>query len=181
MSGHSKKMLVSAFALSLVLSGCLFTGSGHGAAAGASARAQLNGHGSQTGRLQDAKVRWRKQAEKLRTGCFPIVNEAAQAIGMDPSELRGQLAQGRSIAEAAAGRGISESDLAERLLDARTSKLNEAVRSGAMARERADSILAKMKSHIGYMLRKKGLEEPGPGHGHKSSPRIHGLPAEKEQ
>lgn len=165
---NAKKTLAGAMALSLVLSGCLLIGNGRAAAVG-SAGLSVQGHSivSYTG-LKELQNRWRKQAHELGKSGPRIVEEAAGLLGMDKDALNTLLQGGKSIAEIAAEKGIPEAELVSKLMTGRLAKLEEGVKEGKLTRERADTIKARMESHISFKLKQKGLEnedEPGLHHG----------------
>lgn len=154
---QAKRTLAGAVALSLVLSGCLLVGNGRVSAAGSvglSAKGSIESFAS----LKDLQNRWRKQSAEFRKAGPHIVEEAAQIIGIDQEALKTQLKSGKSIAEIAAGKGITEAALTERLMASRITKLEEGVQAGKLTRERADTIKAKLQSHISYKVKQKGLD-----------------------
>jgi hypothetical protein len=153
---HGKKMLASAMALSLVLSGCLLIGNSQATAAGSAGVSSL-GVTAQQDSMQELKTRWRKETAEFRKGGMPIIEEAASVLGMEKEALKQELAAGKSILDVASAKGISEATLTEKLIASRSAKLEEAVKAGSITRERADEIKTKMQSHIGFKLKQKGL------------------------
>lgn len=172
---QAKKKLAVAMVLSLALSGSLLIGSGGAVAAGSSAGLSSQGLTiEQYVKIQDMKVRWRKQTENLHQGGFALIEEAAKILDMDVEQLKKQLAEGKSIAEVASGKGVSEAVLTEKLLAARTARLEEAANAGKITQERADTIKTKLQSHIGTKLNQKGWNpEIGFG-GHGKHGKKHG-------
>ncbi|MDF2926860.1 MAG: hypothetical protein K0R57_5774 [Paenibacillaceae bacterium] len=163
---NAKKTLAGAMALSLVVSGCLLVGNGRAGAAGSislTAQAQQTAHNAG---IKDLQNRWRKQAKEIRKSGPPIIEEAAQIIGIDKEQLKKQLNEGKSIAEIASAKGINEAALTEKLMAARTAKLEAAVKEGKLTQERADTIKSKMLSHISYKLKHKGLDADDDAKGH---------------
>lgn len=170
---YSKKSLATVVALSLVLSGCLLYGAGQASAAAGTGSTFFLHKGSALGRyakLQELKQRWRKQTEEIHKGSFPIVEEAAALLGLEADKLNGMLKEGTSIADIAKAKGLSETELADKLLAARIGKIDEAVKGGKLAQDRAEAIKGKMRRHIGFMIRQNGLQpgercrEGGPMH-----------------
>lgn len=164
---NARKTLSGAVALSLVLSGCLLVGSGTAAASGS---LSLNAKGQQTERyasLSDLQTRWRKQAVELHKAGPHFYEEVAQILGIDKAVLTEQLKAGKSVAEIAKEKGISEASLVEKIMAGRKAKLDEAVQSGKLTRERADTIKTKMQSHLGQQLKHKGMFEQDTKHEHK--------------
>lgn len=163
---HAKKTLAGAMVLSLVLSGCLLVGNGR---AGAESSVSLAAKGQAIERyasLMELQNRWRKQSEEFRKAGPPIIEEAAAILGVDHETLESQLKDGKSIVEIAAGKGITEEALIQKLMAERISKLEEGVKSGKLTQERADTIKAKLQSHISYKIKQKGLEPESAEGGH---------------
>jgi lambda repressor-like predicted transcriptional regulator len=161
---YAKKTLAGAMALSLVISGCLLAGNGRAAAAG-SISLTAQGHSVERyASLTDLQNRWRKQSEEIRRAGPPILEEAAQILGVDKDALKVQLKSGKSIADIASEKGLSEAALTEKLMASRITKLEEGIQAGKLTRERADVIKAKMQSHISFKLKQKGLEDEEHGH-----------------
>ncbi len=165
---YARKTLTSAVALSLVLSGCLLVGSGS-ASASAAGSFSLSAKGQQVQRyasLKDLQNRWRKQAVELHKAGPHFYEETAQILGIEKAALTDQLKSGKSIVDIAKEKGISEAALVEKIMAGRSAKLEEAVQSGKLTRERADTIKTKMQSHLAQQLKHKGLFEEEPGHPH---------------
>lgn len=152
---YSKKTIATAIALTLMLSGCLLYGAGQASASGASSTGSL--HKGYTlerySKLQDLKSRWRKQTEETRKGSLPVIEEAAAILGLEADKLRALLDEGKSIADVAQSKGMTEEQLVDQLLAVRIGKIDEAVKSGKLSQERADAIRKKLSSHIGFMVR----------------------------
>lgn len=152
---QAKKMLAGAMVLSLAISGGLLIGNDRATAAGSSGLSRQGLTVGQFAQLQDMKNRWRKQTEDHK-GASALVEDASGIIGMEPDQLKSQLTEGKSLVEIAASKGVNEAVLKEKLLAKRTAKLEEAVQSGQLTRERADTIKSKLESHIGSKLNQKG-------------------------
>jgi hypothetical protein len=171
---QAKKLLAGAMVLSLALSGSLFLGNGGAAAAGSAGLSRQGLTIKEYAQLQDMKVRWRKQTENLHKGGFALVEEAAKILNMDEEQLKKQLTEGKSIVEVAADKGVSEAVLTEKLLAARSAKLEEAVKAGKITQERADTIKTTLQSHIGSKLNQKGWSADGGYEGHGKHSKKHG-------
>lgn len=164
---YARKTLSSAVALSLVLSGCLLVGSGSANASAAGSSFSLGAKGQQVERyasLTDLQTRWRKQAVELHKAGPHFYEETAQILGMEKSALTDQLKSGKSIVDIAKEKGITEAALVEKIMAGRSAKLEEAVQSGKLTQERADTIKTKMQSHLAQQLKHKGLFDEGAGH-----------------
>lgn len=169
---HAKKTLAGAMALSLVVSGCLLVGNGRAAASGSISFAAQGQKIERYASLTDLQNRWRKQSKEINKAGPRIIEEAAGIIGIDKDQLKKQLKSGKSIADVAADKGITEGALTEKLMIARLSKLDEAVKEGKLTQERADTIKSKMQSHISLKVKQKGLDAEDDGHGHHG--KMHG-------
>jgi hypothetical protein len=90
---------------------------------------------------------------------FPIVNEASEILGLQPDKVKQSLKEGKSLLDLAKEQGLSEADFTNRLLAVRYSKIEEAVKSGKITKEKADSVKAKMQQHISFMIQSRNLLE----------------------
>lgn len=109
--------------------------------------------------------------ERIRSGGFPLpgvrpgpgfghggpsflhggpgfLDAAASYLGLDEEELREQLAGGDSLADLAEAAGKSVEGLQDAILEQARTKLEEAVSEGDLTRERADTILERLESHL---------------------------------
>lgn len=93
--------------------------------------------------------------EKERHRGFFLIEDSAEIIGIDKSELMQQVKDGKSIAEIAAAKGVQEADLIDRLVAARKQKIDEAVKSGKWTQEKADRIKEKLPEHIRKLVHNK--------------------------
>jgi len=93
---------------------------------------------------------------------FFLFEDAASIIGIDKEELRKQLKGGKSLAEIAKTKGISEDDLVNKLLAIRVQKIDEAVKAGKWTQEKADRIKEKLPEHLKRLVNKTDWKD-----GHK--------------
>lgn len=162
---QAKKLMAGAVILSLALSGGLLAGTERAGAAGSSGLSRQGLSASQVAQLQDMKTRWRKQTDGSRHAGTAILEESAGIIGIGVEELKKQLQAGKSLAEIAEAKGIKKDALAEKLVANRAAKLDEAVKTGKITQERADTIKSKLSGHINKMVDRKGWSEDGGFHG----------------
>jgi len=159
---YAKKLLVSSIALSLVLGGGSLYSSRFAAHAQAEASSQQQTDAAQT--KADEK------AHKSHGKRWPIIDEAATAIGIDKAALEASLKSGKSIVEAAAEKGISEADLTAKLTADRSGKIDEAVKAGKLTADNAAQMKQRLGKHLTFVLNDKQLleriEKRGHGHGH---------------
>jgi plasmid maintenance system antidote protein VapI len=90
---------------------------------------------------------------------FPIVEEAAEILGLQTDKVRQSLKDGKSLLDLAKEQGLSEADFTSRLLAVRNSKVDEALKSGKITKEKADKVKAKMQEHISFMINSRNLQE----------------------
>jgi ribosomal protein S20 len=90
---------------------------------------------------------------------FPIVDEAAEILGLQADNVRQSLKDGKSLLDLAKEQGLSEVDFTNRLFAIRNSKVDEAVKSGKITKEKADKVKAKMQEHISFMIHSRNLQE----------------------
>jgi hypothetical protein len=87
--------------------------------------------------------------------------ELASILGMTPQDLQAQFQAGKSLAEIAQAKGISRDDLKKKLLDARSARLDAAVKAGRLTQAQADQIKAQMAANIDRRLdMKPGQQRP---------------------
>jgi hypothetical protein len=90
---------------------------------------------------------------------FPIVEEAAEILGLQVDKVKQSLRDGKSLLDLAKEQGLSEADFTNRLLAVRNTKIDEAIKSGNITKEKADKVKAKMQEHISFMIHSKNLQE----------------------
>jgi uncharacterized protein YidB (DUF937 family) len=142
-SVRRSKLWAGLLAISLMLSS---TGLVHGTSFTAHARG-LGTNSAQTVPSNDNKRRH-----------FPIVDEATEILGLQADKVQQSLKDGKSLLDLAKEQGMSEEDLTSRLLAVRNSKVDEAVKSGKITKEKADTVKAKMQEHISFMIHSKNLQ-----------------------
>lgn len=147
---YLKKAAVTSIALSLLLSASIaFQTQNTARAESEITQLQKNPHNKMANdvkRVKEFKV-------------IPIFDEAAKIIGLSTEDLVKEVQTGKSIVEVAKAKGISEKKLTSKLMAIRTTKLNEAVKSGKITKDNAAKIKEKMLEHLKFMLNKKGLPE----------------------
>lgn len=73
---------------------------------------------------------------------FGRLSTIAESLGIEESELRSQLADGKTIAEIAEEQGVEVQDVVGDIVAAQQERLDEAVADGDLTQEQADEILA---------------------------------------
>jgi AraC-like DNA-binding protein len=171
---HALRFIAGTLALSCAFGG-LYIGSAR--TARASAAAALQAGAQQPDKTAGApRQEHRKQAGTEReTETPPIVGEAASVLGIDAAALTEQLKAGKSLADVARERGMSEAYLTAKLLKLRIARIDAAVRSGKLDAARAEQMKQRMSRHLSYMVKEKGLPEK---HAHHKG---HGWKPDQEQ
>lgn len=96
------------------------------------------------------------------------LDDVADFLGMDTSDLRDAVADGQSLAQIAEEQGKSADDLKAFLLSQVEERLAEAVENGRITQERADEILENAPDRIDDLISQEGGIGPwGGGHGHR--------------
>ncbi len=101
---------------------------------------------------------WR--ADKLRPG------RAAEALGMTSDELMEQMRDGKTLAQIASSKGISENELVGKLLAPLRTKLDTAVKEKRITQARADEVVSRATEQARELTNAK-LEDLHPGQGRK--------------
>ncbi|WP_409341162.1 hypothetical protein [Paenibacillus sp. MBLB4367] len=147
----TKHVMISALALTLLLSTCLGAPPKRASAEGKSSIR------SDAGIAMQRMFKMRENAQqRARSTRLPIVSETAALLELDTDQLKQKLAQNMTIADIAAEQGFSVKDLASKLLKLRTGNIDQAVDNGRLNAETADAIKTRMVRHIDFMLRQKG-------------------------
>ncbi|MCR8641858.1 hypothetical protein NV379_04220 [Paenibacillus sp. N1-5-1-14] len=85
------------------------------------------------------------------------LEDAAQALGMQKDAVRQQLESGKSLSDIASSKGISTEKLKSALISQKSSRIDEAVKSGAMTEDKAKEIKNKLNANIDKMIQHKGM------------------------
>jgi uncharacterized protein YidB (DUF937 family) len=147
MNQTTTKLIISSIALSLVLgSSSLYLDKKTAAAA------------PETGHEQAVHKQLNADGKRhLEKKAFPILEEAAAAIGVEKEALKQSLKEGKSLAEVARANGVSEDDLTAKLLKVRNEKIEQAVKDGKLAVDKADKMKQRMSEHLKFMIHEKQL------------------------
>lgn len=81
-------------------------------------------------------------------GVGSAAGAVADLLGMQPTAIAAERQQGKSLAEIAKDKGISQDELVGTILAAREAALTQAVADGRLTQAQADAMLAQMKSSI---------------------------------
>lgn len=84
------------------------------------------------------------------------LDEAASIIGISEDELRTQLRSGKTLAEIAKARGMSQSTLVSKLVAAAKTRVAAAVKHGRLTQSQADQITKNLQSRITDMVTHTG-------------------------
>ncbi|WP_258360503.1 hypothetical protein [Moorella sulfitireducens (nom. illeg.)] len=78
-------------------------------------------------------------------GGFKCADDIANVLGITPQELRQELQDGKTLEQIAAEKGLTLDQLKEKLINEAKTKLDEAVASGKLTRDKADKILSGLE------------------------------------
>ncbi|UUZ92945.1 YckD family protein [Paenibacillus sp. P25] len=87
-----------------------------------------------------------------------LVKETATLLGVDESAIKDELKQGKTLAAIAQEKGLSEADYLQKLTDAETKAIDDAVAAGKLTQTQADKIKTNLSDRL-----KKAIENTGFG------------------
>jgi polyhydroxyalkanoate synthesis regulator phasin len=119
--------------------------------------------------------------EKGFFGGFDLMEKAADYLGMDPSDLRKALSDGKSLADVAKDKGKSVDGLEQSLRDAIRADADKTADDGKLTKEQADRIVEKLSATVDDLVKRGGgpilrLHERGRGMGPIGPPPGKGFP-----
>lgn len=76
------------------------------------------------------------------------INAIAGLLGMDAADIRTERQNGRSLADIADEKGVSENKLVDTIYEARKAQLDARVKAGELTQEQADAIASATKDSI---------------------------------
>jgi len=85
---------------------------------------------------------------------------AAAIVGLSAQELQAERLAGKSLAQIAASKGISEDALIAQLLEARKSSVNALLSAGKITQAQADYMLSHMAEHVKVMVERTTVGRP---------------------
>jgi hypothetical protein len=94
-----------------------------------------------------------------------VWNGLADALGLTSEQLNAELASGKTLAQIAEARGVSQEQLAVALEKSVKAGLDTAVADGVLTQEQADWMLSHMGSNWGWMIFHMGNFSTGFGPG----------------
>lgn len=116
-------------------------------------RGQLAGQGTATGRGQLGN-------NSLMGPDYSLMTVAAQQFGMDRTALRAELQAGKTIAQAAAERGVASDTIVNAFIELRSDRLTQLVQAGRITQADADRAMALAQasapSHINLPWKQGG-------------------------
>ena len=87
----------------------------------------------------------------------PMWQTLADKLGMSANDLVNELKGGKSVADVAAAKGVSEQTLIDALVAAQNDALDLRVQDGFLTQAQADAIKQAQASRVKYMLEQKGF------------------------
>lgn len=91
----------------------------------------------------------------LCRGLGSMAESLAELFGMSTGELADARAEGKSLADIADDKGVSEDEVLDTMLEQRREALQQAVEDGRLTQEQADAMLQRMESRA-----KDRLDDP---------------------
>ena len=98
-------------------------------------------------------------------GAFNMPAIVAKVLNVDVSTVIKDHQAGKSFAEIAQAKGVSEDDLVKGILAERKALLDQRVQAGFLTAEQAQLMLDRMDDQIRVMVQQKGTVAPGYGRG----------------
>ncbi|MCS5696558.1 Fis family transcriptional regulator [Desulfofundulus thermocisternus] len=103
---------------------------------------------------QAAKIKERLQNDPWAFGRFfghrvsrgPDITLLAQALGMSKDELKAQLEEGKKIDDIAKEQGITIDQLREKMREAKTQAIQQAVKEGKISQDEADKLIQRLQN-----------------------------------
>ena len=99
-------------------------------------------------------------------GRFGALDDAASYLGLSETELRSELAGGKTLAQVAKDHSKPVDGLVQALTDSVKKRLDAGVTAGRLTQDQEDSILAELKQHLTDLVNGTGGPGFGPGFDH---------------
>jgi DNA-binding phage protein len=109
----------------------------------------------QEGTHQGKRGDW--QQGRKAAGAGDIYKTAAGVLGLKEAELKTELKQGKSLADIAKTKGVSENTLIAKLSENASAKLDTAVKAGKLTQAKADEIKKQLAGKMKTAVEQKGL------------------------
>jgi hypothetical protein len=87
-------------------------------------------------------------------------DNAASVLGLTVEQLQAERLSGKSLAEIAATKGITEDALISKLVDARKASVTELLTAGKITQAQADYMLNNMAEHVKVMVERTTVGRP---------------------
>lgn len=92
-----------------------------------------------------------------------MLQDASEVLGMDTTELKSKLQQGKSVADIAASKGITLDQLKAGLTDKVKARLTADVASGKISQTQSANILSRITGGMENLLKRTAQGEPPEG------------------
>ncbi len=106
-----------------------------------------------------------KCGQAIQKGYGMMFDVIADFLGMSQEEIQTERESGKSIAEIAQEKDITEQELSDSMLEAKTERFQEAVENGYLTQEQADERMERMQEKIERKMEKTGGRFGHKGHG----------------
>jgi uncharacterized protein YidB (DUF937 family) len=151
---YRKRLIASTLALSILLGSGLVYGANQRVFADDqnTSQQQQTANDNNQNSLKKHKL---KSVSRHQGGYLPIIQEAADILGMDKNSLA-QALKDKSLADIAKEKGISADDLVTKLYAERSKKIDEAVQAGKITADKAEKLKSGMTDHLKFLVNQKG-------------------------
>jgi hypothetical protein len=102
---------------------------------------------------------------RVSSGASTVWDALTKALGMTPQQIYAERAAGKTLAEIAKAKGVSEAQLTEAILAAQKTVVDQAVKDKRLTQAQADWLLARIKANSSFMLSNPFTPQSGPAGG----------------
>ncbi len=91
-------------------------------------------------------------------GMMGVFGDVAKQLGMTPQDLLTELRSGKSLADVAKAKGLDEQKVIDSLVSAADARIDQAVKDGKLAQDKADTMKAKLPDRIKALVEHQGFK-----------------------
>jgi hypothetical protein len=95
---------------------------------------------------------WGPMWGRVSGGASIVWDALTKALGMTSQEIYAERAAGKTLADIAKSKGVSEAQLTDAILAAQKTAIDQAVKDKRLTQAQADWLLARMKANSSFML-----------------------------
>ncbi len=89
-----------------------------------------------------------------------LLDTFSKLLGMTPAEIQAERIQGKSLAQIAEGKGVTEEKLIQEAMAARKDQIDQWVKDGKMTQTQADYMLSQMETRIKASVERTTVGKP---------------------